>query len=82
MTRSLVGVVLVLHGLVHLLYAGHSLGFFELQAGLRWPEGSWAVSKLCEDEAARSLAGSRVLGLVSVAGRTWSDVVPWSYRVG
>ncbi len=36
----------VLHGLVHLLYVGHSWRLFELQPGKTWPEGSWALSAL------------------------------------
>jgi hypothetical protein len=51
-----VGVVIVLHGLVHLLYFGHGWKLFELQAGLAWPDGSWAFSKLLGDQAARMVA--------------------------
>ncbi len=34
MLRLIIGVFLVLHGLVHLLYAGQSARLFELQEGL------------------------------------------------
>ena len=37
---------LFLHGMVHLLYAGHSLRLFELRPGLSWPDSSWAFSRL------------------------------------
>ena len=50
------GVFLVLHGLVHLLYAGQSARRFELKPGLTWPDGSWAFSKLLGDAATRTLA--------------------------
>ena len=57
MLRFIIGGFLVLHGLVHLLYFGQSLRFFELQPGLVWPDGSWAFSKLFGDKATRLLAG-------------------------
>ena len=56
MLRFIIGGFLVLHGLVHLLYFGQSLRFFELQPGLVWPDGSWTFSKLLGDKATRLLA--------------------------
>ena len=50
------GVFIVLHGLVHLLYAGQSARRFELKPGMVWPAGSWAFSRLLGDEATRHLA--------------------------
>ncbi len=50
------GVFFILHGLVHLLYAGQSLRFFELRTGLAWPNGSWAFSHLFGDETTRFLS--------------------------
>jgi hypothetical protein len=47
---------MLLHGLVHMLYFGHSRRFFEIQPGLPWPDGSWAFSKLLGDAATRLLA--------------------------
>jgi hypothetical protein len=57
MLRLIIGVFLVLHGLVHLLYFGQSQRLFELQPGLVWPDSSWAFSKLLGDETTRLLAG-------------------------
>lgn len=54
--KVIAGVFLLLHGLVHLLYFGHSARFFELQPGLTWPDGSWAFSKLLGDNSTRTLA--------------------------
>jgi len=70
MLRFIIGVFIVLHGLVHLLYFGQSWRLFELQPGMAWPEGSWAFSKLLGDEATRLLASiSYVLAAIgSVAG--------------
>jgi len=54
--RVVVGVFFVLHGLVHLLYVGHSWRLFELQPGMTWPDGSWAFSALVGAEATRWVA--------------------------
>ena len=54
--RFVIGVFIVLHGLVHLLYFGQSARYFELKPGMVWPDGSWAFSKLLGNEAARNLA--------------------------
>jgi hypothetical protein len=56
MLRFIFGAFIVLHGLVHLLYLGHSRRLFELQAGLLWPDGSWAFSSLVGDDTTRGLA--------------------------
>lgn len=50
------GVFLILHGFVHLLYFGQSAGYFELQPGMVWPDGAWALSRLFGNEATRVLA--------------------------
>jgi hypothetical protein len=47
---------MVLHGLVHLLYAGHSWRLFEVRPGLAWPDASWAFSRLLGDPTTRALA--------------------------
>lgn len=72
MLRFILGVFIVLHGLVHLLYFGQSWRFFELQAGLVWPDGSWTFSKLFGDKVTRLLASiSCVLAAIGlVAGGT------------
>jgi hypothetical protein len=54
--RFIFGIFLVLHGGVHLLYAGQSRRLFELQPGMAWPDGAWAFSKLLGTEATRKLA--------------------------
>jgi hypothetical protein len=56
MLNLIVGVLAVLHSLVHLLYAGHSLRKFELVPGLTWPDGSWAFSTVLGDGTTRTLA--------------------------
>ena len=54
--RFTIGIFLVLHGLVHLLYAAHSRRLLELRPQMVWPDGPWAFSKLLGDEATRLLA--------------------------
>jgi hypothetical protein len=49
------GIFLILHALVHLLYVGQALRFFELRPGLAWPDGSWLFSRLMGDPAVRWL---------------------------
>lgn len=56
MLRIILGVFVVLHGLVHLLYFGQSWRLFALQPGMVWPDGSWAFSRLLGNEATRALA--------------------------
>ena len=56
MIKVIAGVFLILHAFVHLLYVGQSTRLFELKPGLRWPDGSWAFSKLLGDQTARTLA--------------------------
>ena len=56
MLTIIVGIFFLLHGMVHLLYAGQSYRLFELKPGLLWPDGSWLFSKLLGDETTRLLA--------------------------
>jgi hypothetical protein len=62
----IMGIFLILHGLVHLLYAGQSWRLFELRAGMLWPIGSWLFSRLIGDDPTRYLAsGSLALASLS-----------------
>lgn len=65
MLKIIIGVFMVLHGLVHLLYSGQSARFYELQPGMVWPDGAWIFSKLLGDEATRALA-SFLLALAAI----------------
>ena len=66
MIRIVLSIFVVLHGLVHLLYVGHSRRIFELQPGMVWPDGSWAFSRILGDEGARLL--SAVLLVLAAVG--------------
>lgn len=65
MWQFIFGILMVLHGLVHLLYLGQSARRFELRPGMTWPDGSWAFSKLLEEKATRNLA-SIACGLAAI----------------
>jgi len=54
--KVIAGVFLILHGLVHLFYMGQSARLFDLQAGMTWPDGSWAFSKMVGEAGTRNLA--------------------------
>jgi hypothetical protein len=66
MIRFITAAFLLLHGLIHLLYFGHSIRAFELAPGMTWPDGSWAFSRLLGESSTRQLAG--VLCIVAAAG--------------
>lgn len=70
MLSILFAIFFVLHGLVHLLYFGQSARYFKLQAGMIWPDGSWAFSRLLGDVENRSLASVLLVlaAIVFVAG--------------
>lgn len=65
-----VAIFLILHGLVHLLYLGQSMKWYELGKGMAWPENSWAFSRLFGNKTTRVIASvSCVLAaLVFVGG--------------
>jgi len=52
----ILGLFLIWHGLIHLLYAGHSRRLIELRPGMTWPDGSWLFSKLLGNEITRLAA--------------------------
>lgn len=54
--RIISGIFLILHGGVHLLYFGQSARFFELQPGMVWPDGAWALTRLVGSDMTRQLA--------------------------
>jgi hypothetical protein len=80
MLRIVIGVFMLLHGLVHLLYFGQARRLFEVQPGLAWPDGSWAFSKLLGDETTSWLASIAcvvaaigfVVGAIAIfVGQAW-----------
>ncbi len=66
MLNILFGIFVALHGMVHLLYAGQSSRLFELQSGMIWPDGSWALSRMAGTGFTRLLASiALVLGALA-----------------
>ncbi len=70
--RIIFGIFIILHGLVHLLYFGQSLRFFELQPGMTWPDGSWFLSKFLSAQAMRMFFA--VLCIIVAAGFILSGI--------
>lgn len=75
--RYVLGLFIVLHGLVHLLYAGQSRRLFELKAGMIWPDQSWLFGRILATGPLRSVAGVGlavvcVLFVVAGAGMLFS----------
>ena len=65
MWQIIIGIFLVLHGLVHLLYSGQSVRLFELRAGMVWPDESWLFAGLFGNETSRIIAsGACVLAAI------------------
>lgn len=56
MFHIIFGIFLLLHGVVHLIYAAQSQRLFELKPGLNWPDGSWVFGKALGENGIRSLA--------------------------
>lgn len=56
MLKVVISLFLVLHGVVYMLYFGQSWRLFELQPGMSWPDGSWALSRLLSNEPVRLVA--------------------------
>lgn len=77
--RIVWGIFMVLHGLVHLLYFGHGLRFFELP-DLAWPDNSWAFGWLPGVDLARWLtAGANVLAMLGFVAGGAAVLARWSW---
>ncbi len=67
--QIVLGIFLVFHGWVHMVYAGQSAQLFQFRPGFTWPNGAWAFSRLLGDEMTRRLAvGALVLIALSFIG--------------
>jgi hypothetical protein len=84
MIRLVLVLFIILHGLVHLLYAGQARRLFELRPGLVWPDDSWLLSGRLDAPAVRNLAG--LLYVLAAAGFVLGGIglligQPWSRTV-
>ena len=59
--KYVLGIFLILHAMVHLLYAGQSARFFELKPGMVWPDAAWAFSRFLGNVTIRNLASLSLL---------------------
>lgn len=74
------GVIMLLHGVVHLIYAAHSARRLQLKIGMTWPDRSWAFSRLLGEGATRDQTAVAMLlaGLIFiVAGIAVFARQPW-----
>jgi hypothetical protein len=58
MMNIVIGIVIVLHGLVHFLYMGQGQRFFEIRPLMVWPDKSWVLSRFVGVETTRLLAST------------------------
>ncbi len=72
MLQIAVGIFIILHGLVHVLYAGQSWRFFEMQTEMMWPDGSWLLSRFLSKTKMRWIAG--IMCIISAAGFAWAGI--------
>lgn len=64
--RILAGALIILHGLVHLMYVGQALRWFELREGMDWPTGARLVPGRTSDSGLRGFAAITI-GMASFA---------------
>jgi uncharacterized membrane protein YphA (DoxX/SURF4 family) len=81
--KYLIGVFYILHGLVHLLYMGHSLNYFELEKGFVWPDNSKLLFNVFGLQAKKSIAS--ILCVIAAISFVASGICvlighSWHYR--
>jgi ABC-type dipeptide/oligopeptide/nickel transport system permease component len=59
------GILLILHGLVHLFYFAQNNGCFELKPGMKWPRESWLLSGLSAHNTIKIIAGSACIAITA-----------------
>ena len=78
--RILVALLLVGHGLVHAIYVGQARRLYQVQPGARWPDGSWALSRVWGDPATRwwvAVVFALVAAAFAVTGVALLLRAPW-----
>ncbi len=61
MVQFSLGIFLMMHAVVHLLYAGQAGRLFELRPGLKWPQGSWLLGRMLEVRALNTVTAASML---------------------
>lgn len=72
MATTIFGIFIILHGLVHGLYAGQALRWFELRPGMAWPDHSRPLGRLFNANILRGLAGAGLI--ITLLGFGFSGV--------
>lgn len=81
--KFLSGIFYILHGLVHLLYMGHSLNYFELEKGFIWPDNSKLLSNIFSLHTKKLFASALcvvasisfvVSGTCVLIGQSWHNI--------
>jgi hypothetical protein len=58
-----VGILYMMHGLVHLLYMGHAFKYFEIEKGFVWPDNSKLLANRVGLKTKQRVAG--ILGVIA-----------------
>ena len=56
MIRIILGIFILLHGIVFIIYAGQSIRIFQLEEGMNWPDDSFTFSNMLSKEVIRLTA--------------------------
>lgn len=75
-----IGIFCILHGIVHLLYAGHSLGLYQMQPEMSWPVESWVAPLVAGGQVVRPVAAAGAVIAATaflLAGLAVMIRVPW-----
>jgi hypothetical protein len=66
--RLVAGAFIVLHGLVHAMYVGQAMRWFELREGMAWPTGSRLMRSVPDDRLRRFAAITIGMGALLLIG--------------
>ena len=61
MVQFSLGIFLMMHAVVHLLYAAQAARLFELRPGLKWPQGSWLYRRMLKARELNTVASGTML---------------------
>ena len=79
------GILLILHGLVHLFYFAHNNGYFELKPGMKWPQETWLLSGLLACNTIRLFASLAFItitaGFIAGAMALFFEQSWWKYCI-
>lgn len=82
MMKYFLRIFYILHGLVHLLYMGHGLKYFELEKGFTWPNNSKFPANIFSLQTNRIIASVLciiaaisfiVSGICFMMGHSWHN---------